>query len=128
MSSFDNWSKLKQNIDSKKKAKRYNSGDVWWCSLGKNVGFEEDGKGDKFERPVLVLKDFNRHVCLIVPLTSKEKKDKFHFCLDNVDGVSAYAILSQIRLIDTKRLVNQVGFVDDVKLKLIKKAIYNLMR
>lgn len=34
--------------------------DVWWASLGANIGHEEDGKNKKFERPVLILKKFNK--------------------------------------------------------------------
>ena len=127
MNSFNIWNEIKQNID-KKVSKRYHSGDIWWCSLGKNIGFEQNGRGEGFERPILVLKDFNEHACLIVPLTSKEKINKFHFYVGEFGEIDNYAILSQIRLIDTKRLVNQIGFIDTQKLDLIKKAIYNLMR
>jgi len=38
------------------------------------------------------------------------------------------AIISQIRLIDTKRLVNQIGFIDQERLCEIKKTIRNLFR
>lgn len=30
--------------------------EIWWCSLGVNIGFEQDGTNDLFERPVLVIK------------------------------------------------------------------------
>ncbi len=30
-----------------------------WCSIGINVGDEEDGKNELYERPVLVIKKFN---------------------------------------------------------------------
>ena len=128
MNNFSSWNILKQNIEKKKKGKRYHSGDIWWCILGKNIGFEQNGGGNNFERPVLVMKDFNEHVCLIVPLTSKKKINKFHFHIGEFENTNNYAILSQIRLIDTKRLVNKIGSIDNRKLFLIKKAIYNLMR
>ena len=48
--------------------------EVWWCSLGANIGFEQDGGGEDFERPVVILKKFNLDACLIVPLTARPKK------------------------------------------------------
>ena len=41
--------------------------DIWWVSVGVNVGFEEDGKNDNFVRPVLVLKKFNNDMFLGIP-------------------------------------------------------------
>ena len=73
MTKFNSWNAIKKNIDENSKNMKYHAGDVWWCNLGKNIWFEENGKGDNFERPVLVIKGFSKHVCLIVPLTSKEK-------------------------------------------------------
>ncbi len=39
-----------------------------------------------------------------------------------VEGKRATALISQIRLIDTKRLVNKVGFLDPDTFVVIKKA------
>ena len=32
----------------------YKERDIWICNLGENIGFEEDGKGKDFTRPVLI--------------------------------------------------------------------------
>ena len=61
MKDFDKWNKRKKKID-------YNNTknilpkikEVWWLSIGLNVGVEEDGKNSNFERPVLVVRVFNR--------------------------------------------------------------------
>ena len=34
--------------------------EIWICNLGENIGFEEDGKGKDYTRPVLILKVFNK--------------------------------------------------------------------
>lgn len=128
MNDFDKWNILKQNTNFFRKNKMYHAGDVWWCRLGRNIGYEQNGAGENFERPVLVIKGFNKNVCLILPLTTKRKKGKFYFDIGLVGIKVNFAILSQIRLIDTKRLVNQCGFVDENILSEIKKAIFNLIR
>ncbi|PID34747.1 MAG: hypothetical protein CR971_01625 [candidate division SR1 bacterium] len=33
-----------------------NMREIWYVSLGNNIGYEEDGKGNDYKRPVLVLK------------------------------------------------------------------------
>ncbi|MDQ7009415.1 MAG: hypothetical protein Q9M94_03950 [Candidatus Gracilibacteria bacterium] len=55
---FDKWNKLKKNINNKKQKFYVKEREVWSVKMGQNVGFEEDGKGKDFERPVLVLKKF----------------------------------------------------------------------
>lgn len=69
MKSFDTWNGLKKDIDSGSR-KLYKAHDIWWCSLGVNVGYEQGGTGKSYERPVVVLRGFSKDVCLIVPLTT----------------------------------------------------------
>ena len=124
---FDIWNEVKKHTNNKPDQVLYHSGDIWWCKLGKNVGHEQDGKGTDFERPVLVVKDFNTHVCLVVPLTTKNKENKFHKPVAKIGCVMNYAILSQIRLIDTRRFTNKIGHVVREDLSIIKKAIQKLI-
>ena len=91
------------------------------------MGFEMDGKGQKFTRPVLVLKGFSREVCLCLPLTTKEKKEKFYCGIDLGDGLPRVVILSQIRLLDTKRLVERIATISEQNYKEIKQATIHLI-
>jgi mRNA interferase MazF len=102
---FNGWNALKQKI-------HHRSGDsvpsikereIWWCSIGVNVGDEEDGHNDLYNRPVLVVRKFNRRIFWGLPLTSKIKDNPFYFPLE-LKGVKSCAMLSQLRLYDTKRL------------------------
>lgn len=124
---FDIWNKNKKQIHTKNENKFYHEREVWWCSLGVNVGFEQDGTGSESERPVLILKGFSKQVCLVVPLTTSKKKNPYHFSLGKVDGRSAFAIISQIRLIDTKRLINKIGFIEHKIFEKIRKAAKDLL-
>ncbi len=123
---FDKWNKRKKEINAEE-PNFYYEREIRWCSLGVNVGFEQDGTSEAYKRPVLIIRGFSRHVCLIVPLTTSTKKNPYHFSLGVVEDKEAFAILSQIRLIDTKRLHGQLSVLNKKKFKEIKKAIKDLL-
>lgn len=100
--------------------------EVWWCSLGYNVGFEQDGKGEKYARPVLVFKKFNKEVFWALPLSMRVKKNKFYAPVKLDDDIERVVIISQLRLIDAKRLIDKIGVVSKENYKEIQKAIVNL--
>lgn len=127
MKDFDNWNIQKKEIDSINKDKLYRARQIWWCSLGINVGFEQDGTGTEYQRPILILRGFSKHVCLVVPLTTSQKKNPYHVSVGIIDGKNAFAIISQVRLIDTKRLINQIELLDIDVFKTIKKAVRDLL-
>ena len=49
------------------------------CSLGKNLGYEQNGSGNNFSRPVLVLKKFNNRMFWCIPLSTKQNKFDFYY-------------------------------------------------
>ena len=100
---FDKWNNLKKDIHLNSSLIGFSQYEIIFMKIGSNVGFEQDGKGKDFLRPILVYKKFNNHVFLGIPLTSKVKKDKFHFEFEYKKGKQSFAILSQIRLFDIKR-------------------------
>jgi mRNA interferase MazF len=66
---YKNWMPIKSEINNGERfPKGIKEREIWICNLGDNVGFEEDGKGNDFTRPVLILKVFNRRFCYVVPL------------------------------------------------------------
>jgi mRNA interferase MazF len=125
---FDIWNNQKKNIHYYKQRKNYHAGDIWWMYTGVNIGFEQDGKNENFERPCLVIKGFNKEVCLIVPLSTVYKDNKFYVFVGEFEKQKNYAILSQIKLIDTKRLMNKIGSITRVELMVIKNAIWDIIR
>ena len=124
---FDTWNKNKKRIHAENENKLYHEREVWWCALGVNIGFEQDGTGTGSERPVLILKGFSKQVCLIMPLTTSEKKNPYHISLGKVDGRNAFAIISQIRLVDIRRLINKIGFINHKVFEKIRKAAKDLL-
>lgn len=120
---FDKWNHIKKKTNSSKITRFFHEGDVFYVQCGKNIGFEQDGKGEYFERPVLVLRKFNKHVFLGLPLTTAKKDNKYYFSVGVVAGKEAAAILSQIRLYDQKRIINKLDAVSKVVLMEIKEKL-----
>lgn len=123
---FQKWHLEKTLLNNQPSRLFFHEREVWWCSLGLNVGFEQDGKGRSFTRPVLVLKKFNKEVFWALPLTTKVKEGKFYRPIFLGDRVFRCAILSQIRLMDAKRLIDKIGTINRGNYDLIKKATINL--
>jgi len=126
---FDKWNELKKklNIFEKTKDFYFREREIWWCSLGVNVGFEQDGKNDLFERPVLIIKTFNKEVLWMVPLTSRRKKNKYYYEFD-YKGKPQTIILSQIRLISSKRLLRKIWTFPRKDFKKVKELITEFLR
>ena len=123
---FDTWNTRKKELD-RVKPHFYYEREIRWCSLGVNIGFEQDGTSETHRRPVLIIRGFSLHVCLVVPLTTSKKQNPYHMSVGIVEDVEAFAILSQIRLVDTKRLHDRLTVLDKGKFKEIKKAIKDLL-
>lgn len=124
---FDSWNEEKKLINEKSQNRYYHPREVWWCSLGLNVGFEQDGTGKDFQRPVLILRAFSRQVCLVVPLTASLKANPYHVPVGTIGAKRSFAIISQLRLIDTKRLTNRMAVLDEATVTPIKKAVKDLL-
>jgi len=96
------WHKQKTEIHNDKIRPFFHEREIWFTSLGENIGFEQDGSGEKFMRPVLVFKKFNNEVVWVLPLTRTNKTGKYYFRIS--DNQLSVVVLSQIRLVDAKRL------------------------
>ncbi len=128
MNKFDEWNIKKQETDAVEAVveRFFHYRDVWWCKFGKNIGFEQDGKGDDFLRPILVLRVLGKNTLLIVPLTTSDDEHFFRVDVGIVDGKSAKAIISQIRTIDARRLQERIDKIDYKYMNTLKKAIKGL--
>ena len=109
---FDKWNEKKKYIDQKEISGGmfFNEREIWWGSLGLNIGYEQDGKNENFERPLLIIRKFNRDIVWVLPLTTIAKNNKFHYKLKS-SGSSV--ILSQVRLLSTKRLLRLVETINE---------------
>jgi mRNA-degrading endonuclease toxin of MazEF toxin-antitoxin module len=120
---FDSWNTFKKDMDTKSSKMFCHPREIWWCSLGVNVGFEQDGTGDNFDRPVLVIKGFNERMFFAVALTGRRRVGTWHFPLGIIDDREASVVLSQVRVIDTKRLIRKVMTIDQKMFEDLKVAL-----
>ncbi len=131
---FKKWHNKKSEIHNDKIRPFFHEREIWFSSLGENIGFEQDGSGTDFLRPVLVLKKFNNEVIWALPLTRTEKTGKYYLRISLiVDGSKtdknpSVIILSQLRLIDAKRLQYKAGTVNEDEFIKIKEALIALLK
>ncbi|MFA6407923.1 MAG: type II toxin-antitoxin system PemK/MazF family toxin [Candidatus Paceibacterota bacterium] len=122
---FWKWHSEKERINETKGTALFHEREVWWCALGANIGFEQDGGQKDFERPVVILKKFNLDACLIVPLTGKPKQGIYYLSVGKIENRNAVAVLSQVRFIDRKRLKNKICTMDE---KLFNQLVQSVVR
>lgn len=122
---FDVWNTQKK-ITQNESGRFYSVREIWWCKLGVNIGSEQDGKGDNFLRPCIIVRGFGADTCLVLPLTTSSKNHFLRVPVGLVDGKEARVNLSQLRLIDTRRLVEKIGFLEKEKFEILIKRIREL--
>ena len=103
---YDAWSEIKKKIqlDSNKINFFPKEGEVWMSVVGKNIGYEQNGSGDNFSRPMLVIKKFNNHMFWCVPLSTKQKVLDFYFNFTDIHEQNVSVILAQMKLVSIRRL------------------------
>jgi glycerol-3-phosphate cytidylyltransferase len=100
---LDKWNEVKKDIQNSRN-KFFREKEIYFVSVGRNIGYEIYGKKDKFLRPVLVYKKLSRYNFIGIPLTTKEKSGDYFFnFLYKKDKIST-ALLNQIRVFDSKRI------------------------
>jgi mRNA-degrading endonuclease toxin of MazEF toxin-antitoxin module len=120
---FDRWNTNKKQINDRVHAPFFYSREIWWSSLGINVGFEQDGSRKSFQRPVLIIRGLSKNTCLVAPLTGSPKHHPFRVPIGMIDGKEAQVIISQLRVIDTRRLINRIGVLSQSIFESIRKSI-----
>ena len=85
---FDRWNTIKKSTDAVDETARlyFREGEIWWVRLGKNIGYETDGKSREFTRPVIILKKYNQYSFLALPLTTAPKPNPYRLPIGMVDG------------------------------------------
>lgn len=124
---FDVWNKLKKEIDGINADFFVQTRQIWWCSIGLNVGSEQNGHGENFERPVIVIRKYTSDTFLCVPLTTKEKDGNYYYKVQDSSGNISFAILSQAKVLDRKRLRRLIGLISYKEFHEIVKSYKNLL-
>lgn len=120
---------MKKEVDKKIISRNFyfHERDIWWCSLGLNIGVESNGKNDSFERPVLILKVFNTDMIWCLSITSTIKKPPFYYKL-NINDEFRSVVTTQFRTISSKRLLRKVGVVTESDFDEIQRIVISFIK
>ena len=127
MKGFDKWNEIKKALSKVSTIRGFKEREIFYAMIGQNVGFEQNGTGNKFIRPVVILKKLNRYSFYAVPLSSTQKRNRFYFAFTFKDDVESVAILSQVRFMDAKRLLNKIGMISKDDFEQLKEEIKKVM-
>ena len=123
---FVEWTKLKVRIHVSEREIYFREGEIWWVSLGANIGYEQDGKNSNFERPVLIVRKLSRHILWVVPLSTKLKPHSYYYQY-TYNGSSYSAILTQLRTISSKRLLRKIGLFPKEDFESVRKELKKMI-
>lgn len=124
---FTNWTKQKIRIHHTDISELYfREREVWWASIGANVGFEQNGKHESYERPIVILKKFNKEVLWVLPMTSREKTGKYYF-ESKYNGEKSFVVLSQLRVISSRRLLRKIRVMEEAQFEELRKLVKDLI-
>jgi mRNA interferase MazF len=122
---FDRWNEIKKRLagNASPPPAFPKNGEVWMCTLGKNLGREQDGGMRDFSRPVLVVKKLNNEIFWVVPLSTKQKSLDFYFNYEDPSGAPVAAVLAQLRLVSINRFRRDIyvlpaTLLDEVRVRL----------
>jgi mRNA interferase MazF len=113
---FDEWNSVKQKANDTKRKVGFKVRDIFWLRIGQNIGTEEFGKGNEFQRPVLVVRKLTHDLFIGIPLTSSLKEDNDYFYtfeFNTKKGLSKNsAMILQLKSFDKKRLMGKIGTIN----------------
>ena len=126
---FDRWNQIKKKINNKIESLDPfpKEGMVWICVVGKNVGYEQNGVGMDFARPVLVVKKFNNKMYWVLPLSTKQKEYDFYYNFIDPFGMKGSIILAQLRLISVKRFIRDMYEIDTANFDAIRLRLIEFL-
>jgi len=128
MKDFPRWIKLKEKLDGLlHKAPLVSEGDVWWASIGENVGSEIGGKNQLFSRPVIIFKKLAHGFYFVIPTSTKIKSGTWYVGFKH-QAKDMVACLHQARAIDHRRLSSKLGMLDGADFTRIKGGFHSLYK
>jgi mRNA interferase MazF len=124
---FDGWNIRKKIVDQTDVSKVFfREREIWWCRVGANIGYEQDGKGNWFKRPILIVRKFNEFAFIAIPLSTSNKNDEYHYRFSFIENVVSTALISQVKFTDSKRLDVKMGLCNEADFINIRKTVREL--
>jgi len=126
MKEFNEWNEVKKLIDNRKNIINVKEREVYWASIGENIGSEQNGKGSAFSRPILIVRKLNRNLFFGVPLSTKNKEGSFFYNF-HLNEEQSNALLVQAKVFDVKRLDNKIGVVNRNDFDILRLKLKELL-
>jgi len=123
---FREWHGLKTDLQRTDRNILFHEREIWLCSVGMNLGHEEDGKSDLFLRPVVIFRRFYANACGSIALTSTLRMGSYYYQF-YFGGRISTAMLFQMRLFDQKRFIRKMGVMPSERFNEMKARIEDLM-
>ncbi|HIP11555.1 MAG TPA: type II toxin-antitoxin system PemK/MazF family toxin [Arcobacter sp.] len=120
MKKFNEWNELTQTLNKKENIINFKEREIYWGSLGENIGSEQNGKGKDFSRPILVVKKLNKQLFFSVPLSTTIRDGSYFYNFNFFENQQSSALLVQAKIFDLKRIDQKIGMInknDFLKLK-----------
>lgn len=110
---FDKWNKKKKALDKgTHQPPLVSEGEIWWTSIGENIGSEIGGKSALFSRPVIILRKLAHSFYFVIPTTTQNRKGSWYVSFRH-QGKEMTACLHHARAVDYRRLSSKLGTLDD---------------
>jgi mRNA interferase MazF len=124
---FDNWNEVKKLTNNEKLSVGFKRRDIFNVKVGQNIGFEQNGKGKDFVRPVLIYKGLSKNMFIGIPLTTTVREGSFFYEFSFLKDKKSIAILAQAKLFSSKRLLNKIGVINKSDFEELKKKYLKLL-
>ena len=124
---FDDWNIVKKRAQITNNDVGFKERDIYWLRLGKNIGSEEYGKGNEYQRPVVIVKKLTNELFFGIPLSSILKNGSYFYTFSYQDKKGKIrtncAMILQLKAFDKKRLMGRIGMMakEDFK-KMLEKV------
>ena len=125
--SYDKWNSVKKDTNSEELSVGFKQRDIFNVRVGQNIGFEQNGKGKEFVRPVLIYKGFSKNMFLGIPLTTTDRDGSFFYKFNFLEDKISVALLVQAKLFSSKRLLNKIGVINKDDFKSLKRKYLKLV-
>ncbi|MEA1955211.1 MAG: type II toxin-antitoxin system PemK/MazF family toxin [Campylobacterota bacterium] len=117
MKKYDEWNAVKKNLDNKKEIIEFKQRDIFWLSLGENIGFEQ----------ILVVKKLNKQLFFGVPLSTTLRNGTYFYNFKFIDSVESSALLVQAKVFDIKRVDKKIGMINQEDFKQLQNKLGDLL-
>ncbi|OIP56778.1 MAG: hypothetical protein AUK54_01545 [Helicobacteraceae bacterium CG2_30_36_10] len=127
MKQFDEWNEVKKQISIRTENIKFKERDIFWISIGENVGNEQNGKGKEFARPVLVIKKLNNQLFFGVPLSTTIREGNYFYTFSFLQAQKSSALLVQAKVFDIKRGNQKLGMISKNDFVNVKDKLRSLL-